>query len=88
MKSREMQKTLLLLFVFHVCLVDNDSYSTWESLTAPVLKLGEVFGLGLTGLTHFMAERYNSLSSKYLELTLESFLFRSVMPQREEWDVF
>lgn len=33
--------------------VDDDNYRTWQSLTAPVLEFGEVFGLGLMGLEIF-----------------------------------
>lgn len=53
--------------------VDNDSYNTWESLKAPVLELGEVFGLGLMGLTHLYGREIQQLVFKVLGTNLRKF---------------
>lgn len=46
--------------------MDDDNYSTWESLTAPVLELREVLGLGLIGLTHLHGREIKQLVFKVL----------------------
>lgn len=71
-----MLKNLPLLFVFHAVWVDNDSYSTWALLTAPVLELGEVFGLGLMGLTHLHSRETQQLVFKVLVANLRKFSVR------------
>lgn len=53
--------------------VDDDNYSTWESLTAPVLELGEVFGLGLMGLTHLHGREIQQPVFKVLGTNLRKF---------------
>lgn len=53
--------------------MENDNYSTWESLTAPVLELSEVFGLGLMGLTHLHGRETQQLVFKALGTNLRKF---------------